>query len=103
MHGMNFLARKKRERLRQVARQEYSVACRKHADFLSEKVAISEMAIFNARKRLSQSSEYGGILNALLLAVATKLIVALITKWVEENIQAKDLPDSFQPGEPGNE
>ncbi len=100
---MKILAKHKRQRLREVARQEYSVACRLHADFSSEKKNIAKMAIRSARTRLSQSTEYGGILNTVFLALATKLIVALIEQWIDQNINARDLPESYQQGEPGYE
>ncbi len=99
---MDFLLSKnKRLRLRDIARQEYSVACSINPDFHSSKPSIKKIAIRNACLRVKNSPEYGGLIHALLLTLATKLVVALIQNWIDENIQATELSTSYQKGEPG--
>jgi hypothetical protein len=91
----------KRLRLRDIARQEYSVACSINPDFHASKSSIRKIAIRNATLRVRNSPEYGGLIHALFLSLATKLVVALIQKWIDENIEAADLSKSYQEGEPG--
>lgn len=101
---VNFLlSKKKRIRLREVAWQEYSVACRINPDFHADKSSIRKIAIRSSTIRIKNSAEYGGIIHSLLLSLATKLIISLITQWIDQNLQAKDLPNSYQQGEPGYE
>jgi hypothetical protein len=54
-------------------------------------------------KRLRDSPEYGGILNALLLSIATKLLTQIIEKWIEENLSGEEVQSGYQAGEPGYE
>jgi hypothetical protein len=99
---MDFLLSKnKRLRLRDIARQEYSVACSINPDFHASKSSIKKVAIRNATLRVRNSPEYGGLIHALFLSLATKLVVALIQNWIDENIQAEELSTSYQKGEPG--
>ncbi|MDB4449114.1 hypothetical protein N9130_01140 [bacterium] len=95
------LSKNKRVRLRDIARQEYVVACSINPDFYSDKSSIKKIAIRNAKLRVKNSAEYGGLIHSLLLSLATKLVVALIQKWIDENIQASELSTSYQEGEPG--
>jgi len=96
------LRKNAREKIREIARQEYLIACRMH-DFCSEKAIISRIARKNAVKRLRDSPEYGGILNALLLSIATKLLTQIIEKWIEENLSGEEVQSGYQAGEPGYE
>ena len=96
------LRKNAREKIREIARQEYLVACRMN-DFYSEKGIISRIARKNAAKRLRDSPEYGGILNALLLSIATKLLAQIIEKWIEENLSGEEVKSGYQAGEPGYE
>lgn len=99
---MDFLLSKnKRVRLREIARQEYVVACRINPDFHADKSSIKKIAIRNAKTRVKNSAEYGGLIHSLLLSLATKLVVALISKWIEENLQGEDISVGYQKGEPG--
>ena len=72
-------------------------------DFYSEKATISRIARKNAVKRLRDSPEYGGILHALLLSIATKLLVKIITQWIQENLSGEEIKSGYQAGEPGYE
>ena len=96
------LRKNAREKIREIARQEYLIACSMH-DFYTEKETISRIARKNAVKRLRDSPEYGGILNALLLSIATKLLTQIITKWIEENLSGDEVQSGYQAGEPGYE
>ena len=96
------LRKNAREKIREIARQEYLIACRMH-DFYSEKATISRIARKNAVKRLRDSPEYGGILHALLLSIATKLLVKIITQWIQENLSGEEIKSGYQAGEPGYE
>jgi len=99
---MDFLLSKnKRLRLRDIARQEYSVACSINPDFYASKSSIKKIAMRNATLRVRNSPEYGGLIHALFLSLATKLVIALIQNWIDENIEAADLSKSYQEGEPG--
>lgn len=95
------LSKNKRVRLREIARQEYVVACRINPDFHADKSSIKKIAIRSAKIRVKNSPEYGGLVHSLLLSLATKFVVALITQWIDENMQASDLPQGYQKGEPG--
>jgi hypothetical protein len=96
------LRKNAREKIREIARQEYLVACRMH-DFHSEKAVISRIARKNSVKRLRDSPQYGGILNALLLSIATKLLTQMIEKWIEDNLSGDEVKSGYQAGEPGYE
>ena len=94
------LRKKTREKVRKIAREEYVVAVRMH-DFHREKATIAKIARKNARNRLRDTPEFGGILNALLLSIATKLLTELIKHWIDENLTQPSR--NFSQGEPGYE
>ncbi len=94
------LRKKSRDKIREVARQEYVVACQMH-DFYSDKSKIAQVALKNARKRLRDSPDFGGILHAFLLSLATRLLKELIQHWIDENLTCVKI--GYQSGEPGNE
>lgn len=96
------LRKNAREKIREIARQEYLIACRMH-DLYSEKPAILRIARKNAVKRLRNSEGYAGILNALILSIATKLLTQIIQKWIEENLSGEEVKSGYQAGEPGYE
>lgn len=96
------LQKNAREKIREIARQEYLIAWRMH-DFHSEKATISKVARKNAVKRLRNSEGYAGILNVLLLSIATKLLTQIIEKWIEQNLSGEEVKSGYQAGEPGYE
>ena len=101
---MNFLlSREKRNRLRRVAREEYATACALFPDLRYQKSDVRKLAIQSTRRKLAKSTEYGGLINALLLSVATKFIVAMIEHWIDENLTASDVSEQYSKGEPGYE
>ncbi len=97
---MHVFSKKRRSRLREIAREEYYIASRLSAD-ASNLSVIKKLAIKNARQRVVQSGEYSGFFSAILISIAMKIIIKLIEHWIDENLLASDVPKAYQLGEPG--
>lgn len=97
---MHVFSKKRRARLREIAREEYYIASKLSADSGNASV-VKKLAIKNARQRLVESGEYGGFFSALLLSIAIKIIIKLIEHWIDENLLASEVPEAYQLGEPG--
>lgn len=78
------LGRKRRNRVREIAREEY----------LSKD---PESALASTRERVR--AEYGSLIGTILVALAVKLATALIMSWIEDNLL--EPPGSYQSTEPG--
>jgi hypothetical protein len=97
---MHVFSKKRRSRLRDLAREEYYIASKLSAN-PDNTAVIKKLAIRNARQRLVESGEYGGFFSAILLSIAIKIIIKLIEHWIDENLSASDVPETYQLGEPG--
>ncbi len=98
---MSFLNANRRRRVREIAREEYLVASALHPNPKRQPEGIGALATNTAITRITNAPEYQSILGKLLAAVAVKLAIALIEKWVKEQLVGQSVPANFQPEEPG--
>ena len=98
---MSFLNANRRRRVREIAREEYLVASSVHPNPKRQPEGIGDIAIPTATTRIKNAAEYQSIVGQLLAAIAIKLAIALIEKWVKEQLVGQSVPKNFQPEEPG--
>ena len=97
-----FLSKAKRIEVREIARQEYLVACRLHLNPARNAEKVFLMAQRSTTTRLKNARSYQSVIGAILLPIAAKLAVRLIEKWIEDQLfDAGELPRDYQLGEPG--
>lgn len=100
--GNYLMSKQRRDEIRSTARWTYLNAVRRFTAPYKNKPEIKRMVIGETRVALVQSGKFESIIGGIMLAIATKLIVKLIEKWLDENLfSAESLSPSFTEGEPG--
>lgn len=90
--------------VRRVARIEYLTACAVYLTPSQRGDEITAIATAKLKETLSSRREFKGIIGGILLKIAMALAVALIKKWIEEELFSLDtLPSHYRKGEPGYE
>jgi len=90
--------------VRRLARIEYLTACAVYLTPSQRGDEITAIATAKLKETLSSRREFKGIIGGILLKIAMALAVALITKWIEEELFSLDtLPSHYRKGEPGYE
>ena len=96
------MSRERRVEVRSTARWTYLNAVRRFTSPYKNKPEIKRMAVGETRVALIESGKFDSIIGGILLALATKLIVALIEKWLDDNLfSIESISPKFASGEPG--
>jgi len=100
---MKYLIKANRRRaVRKVAREAYLTASRRFTSPPENKPEILGMTVAESRAALVRSGEFDGILGSIMLTIAMHLVVALVEKWLKDNLfSSESLSPLFKEGEPG--
>lgn len=94
--------RNSRSTVRKVARECYLESVMRHESPKSQIESIKRDAIKEFKKRIRKEKPFKSILASIVISIAVRLAIALITKWIEQNLfSERKLSRDYQFGEPG--
>ena len=91
-----------RATVRSVARECFLDEAVKYSSPKSNADSIKREAIKAFKKRIRKEKPFKSIIASIVLSIAIRLAIALITKWIEQNLfSERKLSPDYQYGEPG--